>query len=111
MTREEVLEKSRADNRNQDVYEKDILKTAGNAGAVAAIILASLFFAIQIFMGSGTNYALYAIVFVIWATTFTVKAIRLRRRHEILFAVIYWIFVITLSAAHIYQLIVSSVAL
>ena len=111
MTREDILEKSRAENRNQDVYEKEILKTAGNAGAVAAIILASLFFAIQIFMGGGTNYALYAIVFVIWATTFTVKAIRLRRRHEILFATLYWIFVIALSVAHIYQLIVSSAVL
>lgn len=104
MTREEVLEKSRAENRNQDMFENEVLRTAGNAAAIAAFCLATIFFALQIFAGDGSNYALYAIAFVILATTFTVKAIRLRRAHEILFAVAYWVFVITFSFAHIFQL-------
>jgi len=33
MAREDILEKSRSENRNQDVYEKEILWIAGNAGA------------------------------------------------------------------------------
>lgn len=111
MTREEILEKSRVENKNQDMYENEVLKTAGNAAAIAAASLATIFFFIQIFMGGGSNYALYAIVFVILAMTFTVKAIRLRRRHEILFAIAYWVFVATFSAAHIYQLFTAAAAL
>lgn len=111
MTREEILEKSRAENRDQDIYEKEVLKVAGNAGAMAAVILATVFFVLQIFTGGGINCALYAIVFIIWAMTFTVKAIRLRRRHEIMIAILHWCFAIALSTAHIYQLITASVTL
>ena len=67
MTREEVLEKSRAENRNQHV-------------------------------------------FVILAMTFTVKAVRLRRAHEILLAAACWVFVITFSFAHIFQLFTAATA-
>ncbi|MBD5528214.1 MAG: hypothetical protein HDR02_07365 [Lachnospiraceae bacterium] len=110
MTREEVLEKSRTENRNQDMFENEVLRAAGNAAAIAAFCLATIFFALQIFAGGGSNYALYAIAFVILATTFTVKAVRLRRRHEILLAAAYWVFVITFSFAHIFQLFTTATA-
>lgn len=111
MNKEEILKKSRMENKNKDIYEMEVVKAGGTAGAVAAAILATVFFSVQIFVGGGTNYGLYAIAFIIPAAGFTVKAIKLKRRHEILVAVLYWIAVAGFSAAHIYQLIAASTIL
>lgn len=71
-------------------------------------MLATVFFVVQIVTGGGINYGLYAVVFVIPATGFTVKAVRLRRRHEIAVAVLDWVCALLFSAAHLYQLITAS---
>lgn len=111
MNREEILEKSRIENKNQDIYEKEILRRGQSVGALAAGILATIFFIIQIFTGGGMNYGLYAVVFVIPAGSFTVKAVNLKRRHEILVAACYWLMVLLCSGAHIYQLVTGAAAL
>lgn len=107
MRKEEILKKSRRENKNQDLYEKQVMAAGGNAGAVAAA-LATVFFVAQILTGGGMNYGLYAVVFTIPAARFTVKAIKLRRKHEIALAALYWLGVVLFSAAHLYQLITIS---
>ena len=111
MQKEEILEKSRRENKNQDPYEKQVVVAGRNAGAIAAAVLATVFFVVQILTGGGMNYGLYAVVFIIPATGFTFKAIKLRRRHEIAVAALYWVGVALFSAAHIYQLITASTIL
>jgi hypothetical protein len=108
MNKEEILAKSRKENKNQDVFEKEVVRDAGNIGAVVAVVLATVFFVIQIFLGEGMNYGLYAIVFSVPATGFTVKAIRMKRKHEIVVAALYAIAALGFSAAHICNLFTSS---
>ncbi len=105
MDREEILAKSRRENKFQDIFEKEVLKEGGYAGAITAAVLATAFFLVQIFLGEGCNYGLYAVIFSISAASFVVKAIRMKRRHEILFAAIYVVTVLGFSAAHIGQLV------
>ncbi|ODM04485.1 DUF6442 family protein [Eisenbergiella tayi] len=107
MEKDQIFEKSRKENKNQDIYEKEILKEGRNIGAATAGILATVFFVIQILTGGGINYGLYAVVFSIPAAAFTVKAFRMKKKHEIFMAVIYIIFVLLLSASHIYNLVTS----
>lgn len=110
MNKEDILERSRKENKNQDVFEKEVMKEGGNIGAIVAAILATIFFVIQIALGEGMNYGLYAVVFSILATGFVVKAIRLKRVHEIVVAIIYIVAVLLFTMAHICQLIsVSSI--
>ena len=111
MNRDQILEKSRKENKNQDVYEKEVQKEGGNIGAIVAAILATIFFAVQIFLGEGMNYGLYAVVFSIPGTGFIIKSIRLRKKHEIAVAICYVIIVLMFSCAHIQQLIAASTIL
>ncbi len=111
MDKEEILEKSRAENRNKDIYEQEVLKLAGTSAVVVMMVLATTFFAAQIFVGGGTNWGLWALVFSANMTTFWVKYIRLRRKHELVMAVSYTILVFALSGCHIYDLIASSTIL
>lgn len=108
MTKEEILSKSRAENKNKDVFEQEILKQANAHAIVIMLILATIFFAVQIFVGGGTNWGIWALVFSASMTTFWVKYIKLRRKHELVIAIAYTILVSAFSGWHIYDLITSS---
>ncbi|MDP4120277.1 MAG: DUF6442 family protein [Bacillota bacterium] len=108
MNKENILAKSRNENKDMDVYEKEVLKEAGNVGAIVAAVLCGIFFAIQIFLRKETNWGLWAIFFSIQAAVFTVKAIRMKRKHEIVVSIIYIAATLAMSAMYIYSLIVSS---
>jgi len=111
MNKEEVLEKSRNENKDQDIFEKEVLKEGGNFGAMAAAVLATVFFVIQIIVGGGLNYGLYAVVFSVFTAGYIVKSIRLKRRQDIIIAVINTVAVLLFSVAHIYNLITASAIL
>ena len=111
MDREEILQKSRTENRNQDFYEKEVLKQASTSVVIVMMVLATIFVAIQIIVGGGMNWGLYALVLSANMTTFWVKYIRLRRKHELVIAIIYTLSVAILSGGHIYDLVVSSAIL
>lgn len=105
MERDEILEKSRDEFHDRDVFENQVLQQAGNVGAAAAVILSTVLFIVQICVGGGINYGLYAVVFTIFAGTFVVKAVKLKRRHEIGLAVLYSCFALALTAAQLYELL------
>lgn len=44
MNREEILKKSKMENKSRDLYEMEVLKDGSNVGAAAAAILATVFF-------------------------------------------------------------------
>ena len=111
MNKEEILEKSRAENKNKDIYEQEVLKQASTGAVIVMMVLATIFFAAQIFVGGGTNWGLWALVFSANMTTFWVKYIRLRRKHELVMAISYTILVFAMSGGHIYHLVASSTIL
>lgn len=83
MNKEEILAKSRKENKNQDVYEKEVSQSGGNSATVVAAILATVFIVIQIFVGGGTNYGLYAVVSSALATGYTTKAMHLKKKRHL----------------------------
>lgn len=111
MNKEEILEKSRKENKNKDIYEQEILKQGNAVANFVMILLATVFFVVQIFTGGGINYGIYAIVFCGWMSTFWLKWFKLRKKHELTMAFLYTIIVIVFSAAHIYDLIITSTIL
>lgn len=111
MNKEEILEKSRQENKNKDIYEHEVLKQANTYAVIVMMILAAIFFAVQIFVGEGTNWGIWALVFSVSMTTFWVKYIKLRRKHELVTAIVYTLLVMVASGYHIYNLITSSTIL
>lgn len=111
MNKEEILAASRKENKNQDIYEKEIVIKGNYWACIASAVLATLFFVIQIFTGGGMNYGLYAVVFVMPAAGFWFKYAMLRKKHELFAALCYTAAAVIFSAAHIYGLISASAIL
>ena len=108
MNKEEILELSRKENKNQNIFEKEVLALGNTYACICAGILATIFFVIQIFTGGGLHYGLYAIVFSMPMAGFWVKYIKMHRKHELFVAIGYTVCVAFLSVAYIYSLIQSS---
>lgn len=108
MDKDAVLAKSRAENKNRDMYEQEILKQANSNAIVIQTVLAAVFFMTQILVKSEINWGLWALVLSASMTTFWVKYKRLHRRHELIVAVVYTILVVIMSGYYIYSLIASS---
>ena len=108
MNKDEILAKSRAEHKNRDVYEQEVLKQASRSAVVVQMALATLFFVTQIFTGGGVNWGLWALVFSASMTINWVKYIKLHRKYELLTAIAYTILVSIMSGYYIYNLIVSS---
>lgn len=111
MNKDEILAKSRAENKNQDVYEQEVLTQASKIAVIVQMILSAIFFVTQMCVGEGINWGLWALVFSSGMTIFWVKYIKLRRKHELVMAIFYTILVVIMSGYHIYNLIVSSTIL
>ena len=108
MDRDEILAKSRVENQNRDIYEQEVLKQANHWALAVQTILAAVFLIVQIFVGGGINWGLWALVFSASMTTFWVKYRKMRRKHELLMAIAYTVLVVVMSGYYIYDLIASS---
>ena len=111
MNKDEILAKSRAENKNKDVYEQEVLTQASKSAVIVQLVLAAIFFVTQIFVGKGINWGLWALVFSANMTIFWVKYIKLHRQYAFLIAIAYTILVSIMSGYYIYNLILSSTIL
>ena len=111
MDKDEILAKSRAENKNQDVYEKEVLKQANVYAMIVLLVIATVFVVVQIVTGGGLNYGLYALVFSGNMTVSWVKFWKLKQKTVLPLAIMHTLLVLALSGCHIYQLIASSTIL
>ncbi len=111
MNKDEILAKSRAENKNQDVYEQEILRQACKTAVFIQLILAAVFFIAQILAGKGINWGLWALIFSSDMTIHWVKFRKLRRKYDLATAIAYTALVSVMSVSYICGLIASSAAL
>lgn len=111
MDKNEVLAKSRTENKNRDIYELEVLNQASRIAVIVMSLFAVIFFVTQIFVGGGMNWGVWALVFSADMTLFWVKYIKLRRKHELVMAIAYTILVSVASGLHIHYLLTSSTVL
>ncbi|MDO4262102.1 MAG: DUF6442 family protein [Eubacteriales bacterium] len=111
MNKDEILSKSRAENKNRDVYEQEILKQTSRTAVIVQMAFATLFFVTQLLTGGGVNWGLWAILLSVNMTVSWMKYVKLHQKDEIVMAIVYTLLVFIMSGCHIYHLIVSSMIL
>lgn len=111
MDKEEILEKSRKENKNQDIYEKDVIIQGNQYACMASAVFATAFLIIQILIGGGINYGLYAVVFSMPMAGCWFKFYKLRKKRDFPLAVGYTVATLLLFAGYLYNLISASAIL
>jgi len=89
MDREEILEKSRRENRGIDEAETRVLEKAGKLAAQVGMTLCCVISVLEVIFTEKISLSSWTIYFSILGTTFLIKYIRLRKKHELLLAIFY----------------------
>ena len=88
MNREEILAKAQGEGREQDLPDREAQKagayTAYIVGVVLLILVDTINGIILHYVNRGADFALFSMAFVV----FLIKYIRLRKRHELITAII-----------------------
>ena len=102
MKKEEILEASKRENKNKDVYALEIETKGATYAGLAMVILAAIYFTYEILTGKGTNPALYSIITIYNAFLYGYKAIKVTkyRKTNIFTSVIWGLLTITLILSY-----------
>lgn len=88
MNKDDILAKSRAENRGSDEYEKQVLEKAGKLAAQVGMVACCIIAMTSVLVTERVNSACWVIYFSIYATLFWTKYRHLKNRHELMLAVI-----------------------
>lgn len=90
MDKEKILEASRKENQNRDIYELEVIKRGQRIGALTAVCIAALLLVVEnLWLDKGTNYGYYIIIMSSAAGVWIYKAIKMKITHEIFLAVLW----------------------
>lgn len=84
MNKNEILEKSRQENKGSDLVEKEALYEASQKAVAAGGILCMFISLIDIFLGGSFNYTLWGVYLSMTGTILLVKYYHLRKTHELI---------------------------
>ncbi len=95
MNKEEILQKSRNENKNRDVYELEIINKSSNYAMRAGLLTACIMCVISAFLIDGDVWILcampcWSVYFSMLATLFLYKYIKMKKRHELALSIIYF---------------------
>ena len=83
MKKEEILEKSKKENKNKDMYAVQVEAKGANIAGVMMLLLAAIYYVYEIINGKGSNPALYSIITIYNAVLYGYKAIKIETRRKL----------------------------
>lgn len=105
MTKEEILEKSRKENRNVDMFDLEIQKKAASIAIIAAIFLGTIIFAVNFLVTKNPHYDVFILICGMESVLFFVKFVKMKKIHELIVAICYTAGFLLFTAAWIINLI------
>lgn len=89
MNKDEILAKSREENRQKDPYEMEIKIKASQIGTISSLIICFVLFLIQILAGGGMNYGLWGVIMAGCGGSNLFMGIKLKRQSSIVLGICY----------------------
>lgn len=89
MDKDEILAKSRAENKDRDFVEAEALSRGNAAAFTTGVLLCSLISVLHAVFKDSVDYGVWTVMFGMMSTIMLVKFARLRKRHELLIGLTY----------------------
>lgn len=95
MDKEKVLQASRNENKNKDIYELEVISKAQRIGGLIAISIAFALILIErVILEKDMNYGYFLIIISAGMGLWCYKALKLKRKHEMFLAVLWTVLTI-----------------
>jgi len=104
VNKEDILEKSRKENKNKDIAELEVIEQASNIAGRVGMLFCCVIAVLEVIFTGKPNLSTWAIYFSILATLMLVKYIKLHRKHELWITVLYIACFVGFFAAYILKL-------
>lgn len=89
MDKDEILKKSREENRDRDFVEAEVLNRANGIALAVSMLLCALISVLHAIFREKPNCAVWVVQFGILSTVMLVKFAKLHKRHELLLGLLY----------------------
>lgn len=86
MTKDEILEKSRAENRNKDLVDLEVKNKGQRLGGIMGVLVAALLLSIEQLLNLGINYGYFLIILSADLAIFIYRSIKLRQKSDMVIA-------------------------
>ena len=83
MKKEEILEASKKENKNKDIYAIEIESKSNQLAGICMLLLASIYFIYEIVTGKGQNPAFYSLIAIYETILYGYKAIKIQQRRKL----------------------------
>ena len=111
MEKEEILNASRNENQKKDLVEIEVENKAVKIAEIGLLVLSTIFYIAEIVLKGINNYGWYAMVALYCAIGFGYKAIKLKKKINIVNAVIWLVVTIICVYSYIQNIILTSTIL
>ena len=89
MDKDEILARSRKENRDRDFVEAEVLAKANSIALNVGIMVCGVLSILHVIFRDTVDFSAWTVYFSALATTMIVKFVKLRRRHELILGLFY----------------------
>jgi hypothetical protein len=89
MNKEEILKRSRQENKNKDLAELELTKNAYAIACGIMSILASIFMLMEVLQDKGLNLSYFALILSVYASVSWYKYAEKKQRNDLLLSLLY----------------------
>lgn len=108
MEKEKILEMSRKENKDRDIYELEIIQKASNIALRVGLMSCCLIAVLDVIFSGNISFGSWTIYFGTLSTVFIVKYSKLRKKHELFVCILYAVcfcFFLTLYMLRLWEVI------
>ena len=105
MDRDEILERSRKENKDRDFVEAEVMATANSFALSVSAIVCGVLSALHAIFADTPDFSVWTVFFSMLATTMLIKYAKLRRRHELIIGLLYLGFCVFFFVLYLYKLL------
>ena len=89
MDKDEILARSRKENRDRDFVEEEVINRAHSIALSVGMMMSGLISVLNSIFRDSVDFSVWVVMWAIWSCVFLVKYQRLHRRHELLLGLLY----------------------
>ena len=89
MDKDEILARSRKENKGGDFVEGEVLGFAYRIAVGVGMMVCGVLAVLHVIFRETVDYGIWTVYFSVLATTMIVKFVKLRRRHELVIGLLY----------------------
>lgn len=103
MEKEELLQKSRNENKKGDEYEKKVVTKATSIAFIAMVVVAAVLFYVELIVKGNTNYAIWGTIMVSLGVYYLVLGYKVKKKIDFICGIVITVCAVAMVTIYMIQ--------